>query len=291
VRASSFQAPRSISFEGSPVRDGDSEGNVGTLLEHMAGDEGRPTDDQGELMAVLDTVAVQAHRGSPETEAGIGENTLAAFLRARRLGADGIELDVRLTADGALVVHHDASIPGVGAIVELGARDLPDHVPLLTTVVETLSEGGGMTINIEIKNLPTEPGYDPDETAAGLVAELVDRNALVDSIVVSSFWPASLDAAVGALPSLSTGLLLASWADAHDGLARARDHGYTAVHPHASLVTTSLVEQAHRWGLSVATWTVNDRPTFSAVFGCGVDTVITDDVGLITSIVCEGQPD
>jgi glycerophosphoryl diester phosphodiesterase len=54
-------------------------------------------------------VAVQGHRGSPDLASGVRENTLEAFARARRLGADGIELDVRLTVDGALAVHHDAA--------------------------------------------------------------------------------------------------------------------------------------------------------------------------------------
>src|SRR5674476_863752 len=62
-------------------------------------------------------VAIQAHRGSPDPSGGISENTLEAFARARRLGADGVELDVRLTADGALAVYHDPNIPGVGRVV------------------------------------------------------------------------------------------------------------------------------------------------------------------------------
>ena len=60
----------------------------------------------------MTVTAVQAHRGSPDPAGGIGENTLEAFLRALRLGADGVELDVRRTADGALAVHHDADIVG-----------------------------------------------------------------------------------------------------------------------------------------------------------------------------------
>ena len=60
--------------------------------------------------------AVFAHRGCTE---GFVENTLEAFAEARRLGADGVELDVRLTADGALAVHHDAGIPGIGTIDQL----------------------------------------------------------------------------------------------------------------------------------------------------------------------------
>jgi len=81
------------------------------------------------------SAAIQAHRGSPDPIRGIAENNLEAFARARQLGADGFELDVRLTADGALAVHHDAGIPGVGEVAELEVHDLPDQVPLLPTVL------------------------------------------------------------------------------------------------------------------------------------------------------------
>ena len=73
----------------------------------------------------MTTMAVHAHRGSPDPVAGIRENTLAAFARARRLGADGVELDVRLTRDGALAVHHDPVVPGVGAVADLARAELP----------------------------------------------------------------------------------------------------------------------------------------------------------------------
>src|SRR5262245_21916718 len=62
-----------------------------------------------------------AHRGASREQP---ENTLAAFRRARELGADGVELDVHRTADGAIVVHHDAVIPGVGAIARLTRGEL-----------------------------------------------------------------------------------------------------------------------------------------------------------------------
>src|ERR1700759_2879939 len=101
--------------------------------------------------------AVFAHRGCTE---GFTENTVDAFVEARRLGADGVELDVRLTADGALAVHHDAQIPGVGSIADLGGADLPAHVPLLADVLAACE---GMVGNVEIKNAPQDPGWDSGE--------------------------------------------------------------------------------------------------------------------------------
>jgi len=106
--------------------------------------------------------AVFGHRGSPDPSNGVGENTLEAFRRSRRLGAAGVELDVRLTADGGLAVHHDPVIDGVGPIHDLSTTQLPAHVPLLA---EALDACTGMVVNIEIKNHPHEPGFDPADRA------------------------------------------------------------------------------------------------------------------------------
>ena len=81
-------------------------------------------------------------------------------------------------------------------------------------------------------------------------------------------------------PDLSTGLLLAPWFDPQEAVTTAVARGCRAVHPHIDLVTESLIDQAHGAGLSVAAWTVNDRSALEAAGRAGVDTVITDDVGL-----------
>jgi glycerophosphoryl diester phosphodiesterase len=137
---------------------------------------------------------------------------------------------------------------------------------------------GGMTVNIEIKNLPGEPGFDPEDRLAKEVADLVVSLARTATVVVSSFWPDTLSAARDACPDLPTGLLLASWSDPAHGVGAAVDRGCTALHPHHDLITADLVEEAHRAGLSVATWTVNAPDRLEEVRAAGVDTVITDDV-------------
>ena len=111
--------------------------------------------------------AVFAHRGCTE---GFLENTVEAFAEARRLGADGVELDVRLTADGALAVHHDAVIADHGPVAELAVSQLPSHVPLLEDVLAVCD---GMVVNVEIKNDPRDPGYDASESIAGVVASVL----------------------------------------------------------------------------------------------------------------------
>jgi len=224
--------------------------------------------------------AVHAHRGSPDPATGVRENTLDAFFRARRLGAEGVELDVRRTVDGALAVHHGPGILGVGPIHELHSDQLPGWVPRLTDALEACE---GLDVNIELKNLPVEPGFDPDERMARAVAELVATTGRATTVVVSSFWPGSLDAVRQDRPELSTGLLLASWFDPAVGVQHAVEHGCRALHPHVSLVSAALVADARRAGLSLAVWTVDDRSQVGAMAGLGVDTVITDDVPLALS--------
>ena len=229
--------------------------------------------------------AVHAHRGSPDPASGVRENTLEAYFRARLLGADGVELDVRRTADGALAVHHDVEIRGLGPVHKVVSDQLPESVPLLAAVLDACV---GIDINIELKNLPGEPGFDPDEGMAGEVADLVaeaDRGA---TVVISSFWPGSLDAVRRSQPGVATGLLVASWFDAADAVPLALQHGCSALHPHVSLVDATLLAEAHGAGLAVATWTVNDRPQLDLVAALGVDTVITDDVPMVLSALGRG---
>ena len=90
---------------------------------------------------------VLAHRGASATHT---ENTLDAFRAARDQGAHGIELDVRRTADGILVIHHDALVDDGRAIGTTDYADLPDHLP---TLGESLDVAEGLCVNIEVKNL------------------------------------------------------------------------------------------------------------------------------------------
>ena len=166
--------------------------------------------------------AVQAHRGSPDPGTGVRENTLDAFVLARALGADGVELDVRVTADGALAVHHDAVVPGVGPVHELASTDLPAHVPFLA---EALDACAGMLVNIEIKNHPGEAAFDPTERASGLVVGVVEESGRVDPVVVSSFWSGALAAVRSLEPALACGLLVLPSFDAGVGIAGALELG------------------------------------------------------------------
>jgi glycerophosphoryl diester phosphodiesterase len=217
--------------------------------------------------------AVFAHRGCTE---GFTENTIDAFAEARRLGADGVELDVRLTADGALAVHHDAEIPGVGTIAGLEVADLPAHVPLLADVLAVCE---GMVVNVEIKNAPQDPGWDPAEAVAALTAAAIDEAGWTTRVLVSSFQMATLRAVQIADGRLALGALWGFAADVGPALAEAAEAGFGAVHPFVLSVDPELVAQAHAMGLAVNVWTVNAPEDLRAMVAAGVDTVITDRLG------------
>jgi glycerophosphoryl diester phosphodiesterase len=214
--------------------------------------------------------AVFAHRGCTE---GFVENTLEAFAEAKRLGADGVELDVRLTSDGALAVLHDPSIDGLGPVAGLTVAELPAHIPLL---VDALAVCDGLVVNVEIKNDPREPGHDARETVAALTAEAIDEAGWTDRVVVSSFQISTLRAVQAADGRLALGVLWPMVVDLEAGLALAVEEGWQAVHPFVASVTPDLVDRAQGAGLGVNVWTVNNPIDLASLVELGVDTVITD---------------
>jgi glycerophosphoryl diester phosphodiesterase len=221
---------------------------------------------------------VFGHRGFTE---GCEENTIEAFVEARRQGADGVEFDVRRSADGALVIHHDAGIPGVGLISETAFGDLPDSVPHLAAVIAACE---GMQMNVEVKNLPGDPGHDPSGSLARAVAaELVEQGRL-DGVVVSSFDAATIEAVRAAEPALPVGWLLGVRANIDGALGVALERGYQALHPFFASVSGGFVERCHEAGLAVNVWTPNTDADLEAMFDLGVDTVITDRLSAALAI-------
>jgi glycerophosphoryl diester phosphodiesterase len=214
--------------------------------------------------------AVFAHRGCTE---GFVENTLDAFVEARRLGADGVELDVRLTADGALAIHHNAEIPELGAIAQLEVADLPAHVPLLADVLAVCE---GMVVNVEIKNAPQDPGWDAGEAVAALTAAAIEEAGWTSRVIVSSFEMATLRAVQAADGRLALGALWGFGADPEPALAAAAAGGFAAVHPFVTSVSPALVERVHAMGLAINVWTVNALEDLRAMVAAGADAVITD---------------
>jgi glycerophosphoryl diester phosphodiesterase len=212
-----------------------------------------------------------AHRG---LHTGAPENSVASFAEARLAGCDGVELDVRRTSDGALVVQHDEVVPGLGPVGSLSCRELPSS---LATLEEALTACEGLTVNAEIKNWPSEAHYDPSGALAHQVVAALDELGWLEDVIVSSFDLATCEAARAADASVRVGWILAASADAPADVERARERDLDAVHPHHSLVTGALVARAHGVGLAVSAWTPNDRTEMARLFALDVDVLISDD--------------
>ncbi len=208
------------------------------------------------------------------------ENTVEAFVAAGALGADGVELDVHRTADGALVVHHDADARGVGVLAERTEAEIGAARPEIPTLEEALDACTGMLVNIEVKNLPGDADYDRGEGVAGAVVELVARRRPGDDVLVSSFNLASIDRVRELDASIPTAFLTLVGMDPVDGVDIAHAHGHGAVHPDVRALVgeaaAATIARAHDLGMAVNVWTVNGEDEMRRLAAVGVDAIITD---------------
>jgi glycerophosphoryl diester phosphodiesterase len=219
-------------------------------------------------------VHVIAHRGASRVER---ENTVAAFRRAHTMGADAVELDVRRSADGVLVVHHDDRLADGRSITATNAADLPPHVPTLGVALDACA---GMWVNVEIKNEPREPGFDPtesitDETMAHLLARGED-----DRWLISCFRMETIDRCRARSPQVRTAWLTEL---AQDGVAAMlAKRGHVALHPWVAAVTRGMIEDCHGHGIAVNTWTCDEPEQMAELIDWGIDGICTNvpDVAL-----------
>ena len=204
-----------------------------------------------------------AHRGASKAER---ENTIAAFRRARELGADAVELDVRVTADGALVIHHNPDLPDGRIIGRTLRADLPEHVPGLHDALDACA---GMWVNVEIKNDPEEPDFDPtDHVADAVIAALAERDE-PGRWLISCFRIETVDRCRALAPEIRTAWLTVEVPEGT--VTRLVRRGHAALHPWSGSVTEDLVAEAHAAGLEVNVWTVDDPDTLRRLADWGVD--------------------
>lgn len=229
---------------------------------------------------------VFAHRGDL---AHAPENTLPSFQQAIQKGADGVELDAKLTVDGHVIVFHDMSVDrtsnGSGKVASLtldAIRKLDagswfnekfkgTQVPLLEEVFETV--GKDKLINIELTNYST-----PRDGLVDKVCDLINRHGNQKQIIFSSFFASNLRRGAHILPEISRGLL------AMPGIVGiwARSFGFTfgdyqALHPHISSVSREQVQRVHRLKRRVHVWTANLPEEIMRLKEWGVDGIFTDD--------------
>lgn len=217
-----------------------------------------------------------AHRGASALEK---ENTLAAFEKAIELNADMVELDVRRSQDGVLLVHHDKHIVREGRLVRLrdllyrDVRECRPEIPTLESVLELCA--GKIALDIEVK----ETGYEEQ------ILDLAAKYLQPQDFVVTSFNDSAIKAVRKAKPEVATGLLLG-----HPGpknaivtrlselfpLARYRNCGASFLAPHYRLINRLFLRMTRTHNIPLFVWTVNHIGLMKNLFTLGVHAVITD---------------
>jgi glycerophosphoryl diester phosphodiesterase len=247
------------------------------------------------MLSDLSRPTIFAHRGA---SAHAPENTLASFELALRQGAEAIELDAKLSADGQVVVIHDSTVDrtttGHGKVRELPLSALKkldagshfdvafrgESIPTLEEVFVTV--GHKTFINIELTNYAS-----PTDELPIKVAELIQQHRLEQRVLLSSFNPRALRHARQLLPDVPIGLLALAglkgmWARTWLGRIVIP---YQALHPELSDVTSGLVESIHRRGKRVHVYTVNNPLDMLHLFILGVDGIFTDDPALAKQVL------
>lgn len=238
--------------------------------------------------------SIIAHRGS---SMHAPENTIAAFELAVAQNADGIELDVKLCADGQVVVIHDQTVDrtsnGVGHVSELPLAALKElevgswfspefsgeSIPTLGEVFESI--GKKTFINVELTNYESIRDNLPDK-----VVELIKKHSLAQRILFSSFNPLALRSAHRLLPAAPIGLLAqpgikGAWARSFFGRWIVP---YQALHPELGNTSSTLIHRHHKRGKRVYSYTVNEPDDLRSLYKMGIDGVFTDDPPLALQI-------
>jgi glycerophosphoryl diester phosphodiesterase len=228
-----------------------------------------------------DRVGIIAHRGS---SLSAPENTLKAFRLAIVEGATAVELDVQRTADGKIVVMHDADLKRVSAsrlvvqqstFEELRAVLVEEQeIPTLDEVIDLTK--GRVRLLVELKSL----GGDGTALVEGVV-EVLQRREVLDQAEVMSFVYKETQAVKRLEPRLRVGFL----ASARIGDLTRLDVDFLAVS--RGQATDALVAAAHARGRQVYVWTINDRRDMELLLDRGVNSIITKKPALLVEILKE----
>lgn len=220
---------------------------------------------------MLQLPKVIGHRGAA---AYAPENTLESFREARRRGAAWVETDIKLTADGVPIVMHDDSLKrttGVDRLVAQTPRaELPAGVPTFEEAIACFAEQG-LGCNVEIKPCPGREA----ETGRAVV-ETLRRcwPARLPAPLLSSFQDASLAAAHQAAPEFDRALLMDVLRD--DWSARAEAVAAIGINTNGKKLTAVRAVEIRKAGYLLSVYTIDDGDLAKALFGMGVDCVITD---------------
>jgi len=245
------------------------------------------------MLEALFQPIIFAHRGA---SAHAPENTIAAFELALKQQADAVELDVKLSADGQVIVIHDATVDrttnGRGKVKDMTLAELKaldagsfharefagEKIPTLEEVFQAV--GKRTFINIELKNYKSRR-----DDLVESVCMLVKKHQMQKRVMFSSFFPTALSKARSYLPGVPRGLLalngiLGVWARSF-GFSFGK---YDALHPDLQDFTQQEATRVHRLKRRVHVYTVNREEDMRRLFKWGVDGIFTDDPQLAVKV-------
>jgi len=223
-----------------------------------------------------------AHRGA---SLYAPENTMAAFYLAQFNFADGNEIDVRKTKDGVLILFHDPTLFRITGdirkvsdytLVQLKQMDFGSYLDpkfkneKIVTLEEYLSffHDKYLSLQIELKESNLEEN----------VIELLKKYPMKD-VVIISFNINNLEKVKKLDPSINLGLLVYDFNE--DTLETLKEKGINQINPKASYVTKEKVNDAHKLGIKVIAWDVNDLDVVQKLDRDNVDGVTTDNPALV----------
>jgi len=234
------------------------------------------------------------HRGAPKVAP---ENTLASFQKAREMGADGVELDVTLCADGEVVVMHDddvqrttdghgrletltlAQVKALDAGVKFAPSFAGERVPTFREVAQWAADD--MLLNVELKGLGVR--------STGLeekVVAIIREYGLDGRVILSSFNPFALIRAKRIAPDLPTGLLYARGLPIFLRRAWLRPLVRpNALHPHYDMVTDAYLLWARSKGYRVNVWTADQTLDLERLIEQKVDVIITNRPDVLATML------
>ncbi|WP_337968263.1 glycerophosphodiester phosphodiesterase family protein [uncultured Flavobacterium sp.] len=206
------------------------------------------------------------------------ENTLKAFQKALELNADGIELDVHLSADGHIVVIHDETIDrttnGKGFVNTLSLSELKSflidgklEIPTLIEVFDLIDKK--CLINVELKGVGTA------SKVVALIEEYIsDKNWNYENFIISSFEWIFLEEVHNLNPKIAIGVLTEE--DLDKALAFAEGIKASAINPDYQLLTLENTKKIQEKGFQVLPWTVNTAEDIQKIKSYNVDGIISD---------------
>lgn len=220
-----------------------------------------------------------AHRGASFFEP---ENTLRAYRKAIEMGADFIEVDVRLSKDKELVIMHDADVGrttnGKGLVKDCNLEELKkldagyhrkneifaglgEQVPTLEEVIELVKNKIGLVVEIK------EPG-----TESSIIKKIEDSD--LENTILTSFFHKSVKNVRKSSLDIDAGIIFVG--DPVNIHKLAADSGANVIFPSYRYMSEELVKNAKNHGLTVYPWTIDDPQTFKRFADMGVDGIVTN---------------